>query len=202
MNPGGVPRAPSEVSLVLATGDRERNGKWKWEWEMADRAYLDIETSFTGKITVVGIYSPDLEIVQLVGEEITHESLMDALSSAGTIVTYNGNRFDFPVIKRRVGLDLRSHFSSRDLMYDCWRQGFYGGLKGVEHHLGISRQTQGVTGRDAPVLWERYVRKGDLEALELLLRYNQDDVMNLVVLEQLLSGYAERGAQMWYSGEV
>jgi uncharacterized protein YprB with RNaseH-like and TPR domain len=169
---------------------------------MSDRAYLDIETSFTGKITVVGVYCPDQEIVQLVGDEITHESLMDALSSAGTIVTYNGNRFDFPVIKGRVGLDLRANFLSCDLMYDCWRQGFYGGLKGVERQLGISRQTKGITGGDAPVLWERYVRKGDQEALELLLNYNQDDVMNLVVLEHLLSGYAERGAQIWYSGEV
>jgi len=169
---------------------------------MSDRAYLDIETSFTGKITVVGIYCPDLEIVQLVGDEITYESLMDALSSAGVIVTYNGNRFDLPVIKRRVGLDLRSHFVSCDLMYDCWRQGFYGGLKGVENQLGISRQTKGVTGRDAPELWERYVRKGDREALGLLLKYNRDDVMNLVVLEHLLSGYTERGARIWYSGEV
>jgi uncharacterized protein len=169
---------------------------------MSDRAYLDIETSFTGKITVVGIYLPDREIIQLIGDEITHTSLTDALSSAGAIVTYNGNRFDFPVIKRRVGLDLRAHFLSCDLMYDCWRQGFYGGLKGVEHQLGISRQTKGVTGGDAPVLWERYVRKGDREALELLLRYNRDDVMNLVVLERLLSGCAERSSQMWYSGEV
>jgi uncharacterized protein YprB with RNaseH-like and TPR domain len=169
---------------------------------MSDRAYLDIETSFTGKITVVGIYRPDREIVQLVGDEITHVSLMDTLASAGVIVTYNGNRFDLPVIKRRVGVDLRAHFSSCDLMYDCWRQGFYGGLKGVENQLGISRQTKGVTGRDAPVLWERYERKGDREALGLLLQYNCDDVMNLVVLEQLLSGYAERGARIWYSGEV
>jgi uncharacterized protein YprB with RNaseH-like and TPR domain len=169
---------------------------------MSDRAYLDIETSFTGKITVVGIYFPELEIIQLVGDEITHASLVDALSPASTIVTYNGNRFDLPVIKTRVGLDLRAQFLSCDLMYDCWRQGFYGGLKGVENQLGISRQTKGVTGGDAPILWERYERKGDREALELLLKYNRDDVMNLVVLEQLLSGRTESSAQIWYSGEV
>jgi uncharacterized protein YprB with RNaseH-like and TPR domain len=46
------------------------------------------------------------------------------------------------------------------------------------------------------------VRKGDLDALELLLKYNQEDVMNLVILEQLLSGCSERSAQRWYSGEV
>jgi uncharacterized protein len=169
---------------------------------MSDRAYLDIETSFTGRITVVGIYFPDMEIIQLVGDEITHTSLMDALSSASAIVTYNGNRFDLPVIKRRVGLDLRAHFSSCDLMYECWRRGLYGGLKGVEHQLGISRQTEGVTGSDAPVLWERYVRKGDPEALDLLLKYNRDDVMNLAVVERLLTGYAQQSAQIWYSGEM
>jgi uncharacterized protein YprB with RNaseH-like and TPR domain len=169
---------------------------------MSDRAYLDIETSFTGKITVIGIYLPDFEIVQLVGDEINQGSLRDALSTASAIVTYNGNRFDLPVIKRMVGIDLRSQYASRDLMYECWRQGLYGGLKGVENQLGISRQTKGVTGGDAPVLWERYVRKGDLDALELLLKYNQEDVMNLVILEQLLSGCSERSAQRWYSGEV
>ena len=87
-------------------------------------------------------------------------------------------------------------------MYECWRRGLYGGLKGVENQLGISRETKGITGRDAPVLWERYVRKGDPEALEILLRYNRDDVMNLAILERLLSDYTEHSAQIWYSGEV
>lgn len=169
---------------------------------MSERAYLDIETSFSGRITVVGIYLPDLDIIQLVGDEITHASVMDALSPASAIVTYNGNRFDLPVIKRKIGLDLRSRFSSCDLMYECWRRGLYGGLKGVEHQLGITRRTEGITGRDAPVLWERYVRKGDPDALDLLLKYNQDDVMNLAVLERLLSGCTERSARIWYSGEV
>ncbi len=169
---------------------------------MSDCAYLDIETSFTGRITVIGIYLPDFEIIQLVGDEITPGSLTDALSSASAIVTYNGNRFDLPVIKSMVGVDLRSRYASRDLMYECWRQGFYGGLKGVENQLGIPRQTEGITGRDAPVLWERYVRKGDGDALELLLRYNRDDVMNLEILERLLSGCTERSSQRWYSGEV
>ena len=169
---------------------------------MSDRAYLDIETSFSGRITVVGIYLPELEIIQLVGDEITYASVTEALSSATAIVTYNGNRFDLPVIKRKIGLDLRARFASCDLMYECWRRGLYGGLKGVEHQMGISRETEGITGRDAPVLWERYVRKGDPEALDLLLKYNRDDVMNLAVMERLLSGCADRSARIWYSGEV
>jgi len=168
---------------------------------MFDRAYLDIETSYTGEITVVGICLLPDEIVQLI-DDITPRNLIDALASASVIVTYNGNRFDFPVIRRIVGVDLRAQFTSHDLMYDCWRKGLYGGLKGVEKQLGIARQTVGLTGRDAPILWDRYISKGDYRALELLLCYNREDVINLVLLERMLGESPERGARIWYSGEV
>ncbi len=169
---------------------------------MFDRAYLDIETSFNGEITVVGICIPPDQIIQLIDDDITEKSLIDTLAPASVIVTYNGNRFDLPVIRRVVGVDLRARFTSHDLMYDCWRKGLYGGLKGVEKELGIVRQTVGLTGRDAPVLWDRYERKGDIDALRLLLRYNREDVINLVLLEQRLGEDPEQYARIWYSGEV
>lgn len=158
-------------------------------------AYLDIETSFYGEITVVGIFIPPDEIIQLVGGMIEEYTIMKVLDATDVIFTYNGSRFDIPVIRRRVGLDLLNHFKSHDLMYDCWRQGLYGGLKAVEKKLGISRETEGLCGRDAPVLWEKYVRENDESALDLLLRYNRDDVMNLLVLEERLMGReTERGS--------
>jgi len=153
-----------------------------------ERAYLDIETSFYGRITVVGIFVPPDNFVHLVGNMIEEYTIMRALDTSNVIVTFNGSRFDIPVIKKRFGLDLRSHFKSHDLMYDCWRQGLYGGLKVVEKKLGIGRKTEGLTGMDAPILWERYIREGDESALDLLLKYNRDDVMNLLVLEERLNG--------------
>jgi hypothetical protein len=123
-----------------------------------------------------------------VGEWITPHALEEVLGPVETVVTYNGNRFDLPVIKRMIGLDIRKRHRSRDLMYDCHRMGLFGGLKAVEHTLGIERETAGLTGRDAPVLWDRYRKRGDTEALALLLRYNGEDVVNLAILRRIIDG--------------
>jgi uncharacterized protein YprB with RNaseH-like and TPR domain len=72
-------------------------------------------------------------------------------------------------------------------MYDCWRHGLFGGLKRVEEQLGIARRSKGIDGWDAMRLWSRYEDGGDREALEILLAYNRDDVLNLPVLESRLS---------------
>lgn len=56
----------------------------------------------------------------------------------------------------------------------------------MEKRLGIGRETVGLTGRDAPVLWQRYKKRGDKEALDLLMRYNMEDVINLTLLEERL----------------
>jgi uncharacterized protein YprB with RNaseH-like and TPR domain len=155
---------------------------------MESKAYLDIETSFRGDITVAGILVPPRNMVQLIGGEVNGHNMMNVLTPASSIVTYNGSRFDLPVIRKRIGLDLSSRFKSLDLMYDCRREGLYGGLKIVEQKLGIKRETVGLTGSDAPILWERYIVDGDDEALDLLLQYNREDVMNLVFLEEMLRG--------------
>lgn len=72
-------------------------------------------------------------------------------------------------------------------MYDCWRRGLYGGLKAVERQLGIPRSLPHLDGRDAMRLWAAYVDRGEEEALELLLRYNREDVENLDLLRSHLS---------------
>ena len=157
-------------------------------------AYLDIETTglspFTDRITVVGIYRQvvphGFELVQLVGREISRESLLGALDGIGTLYTYNGARFDLVFIEAWLQVPLQSLLLHRDLMYDCWRQDLYGGLKAVEQQLGIERALRGVTGRQAVELWWRYVRQGDEEALQTLMEYNREDVVNLKELRERL----------------
>lgn len=150
-------------------------------------AYLDIETSYDGALTVVGLWRPHGGLSQWVSPDIDSAELLEALSGAPALYTYNGHRFDLPVIHRRLGLNLRRLFASRDLMYDCWRRGLYGGLKAVEHQLGIPRSLPHLDGRDAMRLWAAYVDRGEEEALELLLRYNREDVENLDLLRSHLS---------------
>lgn len=152
------------------------------------KAYLDIETCASGEVTVVGIYREDRGFRQLVGGEITDVAVWDALDGVDTLCTYNGDRFDLPILEQRTRLDLRSHFRSLDLLRECRRVGLKGGLKRMEERFGIARYTRGMNGWDALQLWARYKATGDQGALRLLLDYNREDVMNLVQLERIVVG--------------
>ena len=156
-------------------------------------AYLDIETTGLScqyaDITVIGIYlvnGSDSRLVQLVGNEVTVENLLTAVDDVGTIYTYNGRRFDLPFIHGSLGINLADTFHHHDLMFDCWRCNLKGGFKAVEMQLGIPRRLQGITGWDAVLFWQRYQDYGDQKALATLLKYNEEDVMNLKTLRERL----------------
>ncbi len=125
-------------------------------------------------------------LLQLVGKEITRDSLLEALKMVQTIFTYNGSRFDLPFINAALGIDLSGLFAHRDLMYHCWGKNLYGGLKSVERQLGIPRRLKGVDGCEAVRLWWRYVYHNDELALAKLLEYNREDVLNLKTLKEML----------------
>jgi len=155
--------------------------------------YLDIETTglspFGDTITVIGIYrcnGSESEVIQLVGDAVTVNNLLQALEGADTIYTYNGQRFDLNFIKASLGIDLEDLCKHEDLMFACWRNNLYGGFKAVERQLGIPRKLQGISGYDAVLLWWRYVEYGDLNALATLLEYNNEDVVNLKMLRERL----------------
>ncbi len=165
-------------------------------------AYLDIEATglfrFYSDITVIGIYlvdGSDNRLVQLVGEEVTSENLLKALNSVRTIFTYNGSRFDLPFIYASLRVDLIDRYHHHDLMFDCWKNNLYGGFKAVEAQLGISRQLKGIGGREAVTLWRKYQNQGDLDALDLLLQYNKEDVVNLKTLRERLTQFSVSSPQ-------
>ncbi len=156
-------------------------------------AYLDIETTGLSAIydviTVIGIHRDDGNnntLIQLVGDNVTRQNLLKALENVSTIYTYNGSRFDLPFIHAFLSLDLTEHYSHHDLMYDCWKNNLYGGLKAVERQLSIERKLTEVNGYEAVKLWWRYVNDYDEEALATLLEYNKEDVLNLKTLKERL----------------
>jgi uncharacterized protein len=160
--------------------------------EKVTEAYLDIETTGLDpehcEITVVGIYlsGEQDQVVQLIGNQINGDAILESLAGAHCLYTYNGRRFDLPFINSRHSINLERHFRHYDLMYNCWRNNLYGGLKAVERCLGINRQLTEVNGLEAIRLWWRYVNDYDEQALKTLLDYNREDVINLKVLKDKL----------------
>lgn len=160
------------------------------EFRLPDiEAYLDIETTGLsceyGRITVVGIHLYDglaENFVQLVGDDVTADNILAALEGVTSLYTYNGSRFDLPFIHSQLGINLAVRFPHHDLMYYCWRNNLYGGLKSVERQLGIPRQLTEVNGLDAIRLWWQYINNYDKKALAILLAYNKEDVINLRTL--------------------
>ncbi len=165
---------------------------WRaWPEFRAHAAFLDIETTGLSigrdAITVVGLYDGRQKRSFIQG--INLEDLPRALDDVRMLVTFNGSRFDVPFLRRafpRARLD-QLHI---DLVHPFHRLEFYGGLKRIESRMGIDRsaETAGLTGFDAVELWHAYER-GDDDALDLLLAYNLEDVVNLEALTDF--AYAE-----------
>ncbi|HOS59058.1 MAG TPA: ribonuclease H-like domain-containing protein [Syntrophorhabdaceae bacterium] len=155
------------------------------------KAYLDIETDRHGNICVIGIYIEQKGFIQLYGDDITTDNVETIIRKAKTVVTFNGDVFDLPAIKKYLNLDIKAKANSLDLFKEKKKLGIKGGLKALEKMFGITRKTEGMNGYDAIKLWESYRKYGRDEALNLLLEYNREDVINLISLENCLENLKE-----------
>ncbi|MBN1134730.1 MAG: ribonuclease H-like domain-containing protein [Methanosarcinaceae archaeon] len=158
-------------------------------------AYVDIETTGLSPtydcITVVGIYDGSSARTYVSGIDL--DDIVDEFVKYELLVTFNGARFDLPFIKHEYP-ELEFKQLHIDLMYPLRRIGYKGGLKNIERELGITRSddTTGITGFDAVRLWHQYER-GDADALELLLEYNREDILNLEkIIEMVYSIFIEK----------
>jgi uncharacterized protein len=146
-------------------------------------AYLDIETTgcnWDDHITIIGLYDGANMRTFVRGENL--DEFPRIISQYSMLVTFFGSGFDLPVIKREFP-SLTLDQLHVDLCFMMKRLGLSGGLKRIETLMGITRcpETDGLDGFDAVRLWREY-RKGSRDALELLLLYNKEDVMNMAAL--------------------
>jgi len=155
-------------------------------WRLFDQfapqaAYLDIETAGlepgSDYVTVIGVWAEG-ELRQYVEGVNLHRFEAD-IARYPLLVTFNGTCFDLPVLRRHFQ-GLRLEAVHLDLRYLTRRLGLRGGLKRIEPHFGISRppEVRLLDGYDAVLLWRRHLA-GRSGALELLLRYNREDCVNL-----------------------
>lgn len=160
---------------------------WRAYDAFADhRSFLDIETDggqSGSSITLVGLYDGQ-NYVCLIRDQDIHEFPVH-ITKSKYLVTFYGNGFDVPMLRKRfdeVAFN-QIHF---DLCPAMQRLGYRGGLKKIEKAIGIARpnQTVGLNGLDAIKLWNRYEYFGDKKALQLLIDYNREDVVNLEVLAE------------------
>ena len=167
-----------------------RREHWRAYPEFSHRvAYLDIETTALqgDDVTLIGVYDGERVRTYMKGQDL-HQFAED-IADYSLLVTYYGACFDLPFLRRRFA-DLILDQLHIDLCPVLRRLGLTGGLKNIERQLDIQRspETSGLDGWDAVRLWREWER-GSKDALELLKRYNGEDVVNL----ETLMRYAYQG---------
>lgn len=147
-------------------------------------AYIDIETTgldtFGNEITTIALYDGENIKYYVNGRNL--DDFKKDISKYEVIVTYNGKTFDVPFIENFF--NIKMNHCHLDLRYILNSLGYSGGLKSCEKQLGIGRgdDLDGVDGFMAVLIWNHYKRRNDEKALETLLSYNIEDVLNLEYL--------------------
>lgn len=170
----------------FSVGLKSKNHWRAWPEFQTRAAFLDIETTGLASadiVTVVGLYDGKRTFTFIAGQNL--DELPETLDQYGMLVTYNGASFDLPFLARCIpGLVFpQLHV---DLMYPLRRLGLSGGLKAVEQRVGLKRapDVAGLDGWDAVRLWRKW-EAGSTVSLELLVRYNTADIVNLEHLMKL-----------------
>jgi uncharacterized protein YprB with RNaseH-like and TPR domain len=159
---------------------------WRMVPDFEDEiAYLDIETTGAylpprGHTTSITFYYQG-RVYQEVDPEAKQDLVLDIAGSAKLLVTFFGEVFDVPFLRKEFGLPLE--IAQLDLCFWLRRLGYRGGLKQIEKQFpDVFPRSRPLDGWDAVRLWQAH-RRGMEGALETLLTYNAEDT---VVLEGLL----------------
>ena len=144
-------------------------------------AFVDIETTglskYTDYITLIGIYDGKKPHIYVKGHNL--EEAKEHLKQFDIIVTFNGKLFDMPFIEYKF--NSKYNIVHLDLRFMFKELGLSGGLKNIEKSIGIKRddEVEDIDGFQAVRLWKKYAKLGDKEALNLLMKYNEEDIVNL-----------------------
>jgi uncharacterized protein YprB with RNaseH-like and TPR domain len=177
-----------EVSKLLEDFEKKFqhfNLSEKEKWQLclyfpSHLLFVDIETEGLSKerndITLIGIYKENKYYPFI--KDFNLEKALKFLSSTPIWITFGGENFDIPFIKKTFPY-LRTPLVHIDLFFLTKEVGLRGGLKKIEKMLGIVRKTEGLNGYDAVKLWKKWVEEKDKNSLRKLILYNKEDVVNI-----------------------
>ncbi len=163
--------------------------QWRIYRTFPDKAaFVDLETTGLSadydQITVIGLCHGKGFQVFVRGRNL--DDFPRVAAGYPLLVSYNGTSFDLPFLRRQfAGFEPEAHL---DLRHPLRRLGYKGGLKQIEARVGIRRPAhlREVDGFEAVWLWHDY-RAGNRKALDRLIEYCREDVVNLKPLAELVS---------------
>jgi hypothetical protein len=196
-------RAVERRDLSFFTASLPECEHWRLYPEFGDDTlFLDIETTGIGiennSVTLVATFSNGSLSLFVAGVNLS--DFPSHIAQYPLLVTFNGSHFDLPFLRTyfpEAQLD-KAHI---DLRYLLASLGYKGGLKAVERAIGLHRDppVRGVTGQDAPKLWQQY-RLGDDAAFEILALYNLTDAVHLAQL--LKFAIREKARKLKFPGQM
>lgn len=137
---------------------------------------------------------------RLSGEAAMLDALRERLAAAETLVTFNGRRFDWPILEAR-GIINRTPLEAPPEHHDligAARRLWYRPL-GTYRLSVIERQVLGIDRVDdvdaarIPGLYLNYLRTGDAVSLEPVFEHNRHDVLSLLHLRRKVRRWVEDG---------
>jgi uncharacterized protein len=155
---------------------------WRlYEYFKDECCFLDIESYEHGKnITIIGLYDGFETKTMVKNINLDMNVLKKELSKYKLLITFNGSSFDIPNINKFYPETIPK-IAHIDLRHASAKAGFKGGLKLIEEQLNIKRPKHlKAYGKDNPTdLWRAFLASGDKEYLDLLIQYNEEDIINL-----------------------
>lgn len=151
------------------------NEHWRLYKQFKDETiFLDIE----GNVSVIGLFDGYETKTMVRGFNFDKRLLEKEISKYKMVVTFNGSSFDLPAIKRYFNFDFK--IPHVDLRFVCQKIGLTGGLEHIERKLKIKRPKETFKDEiDIAFLWRRWRMTGNRKYIELLVQYNEEDIVNL-----------------------
>ena len=148
---------------------------WRlYEYFKDEALFLDLEVDGKKNIILIGLYDGEHTKIFVKNINLDFNLLRREIKKYKLLITFNGSSFDLPLLKKHIPEINMPHI---DLKHCCSRLNLKNGLKEIEKQLDIKRP-RNLNGHPVE-LWKALHASFDREYLDLLVQYNEEDIINL-----------------------